>query len=464
MADQALHFKTISELVPLLRRGDVSPVELAECFLERIERFEAETHAFITVTASRARADAKAAEVALRNGNNLGPLHGIPIALKDLCDTAGIRTTSGSQGREAYVPETSCTVARKLARAGTVLLGKTNLEEFAFGPHGLNDYFGTPPNPWDKDRVPGGSSSGSGVAVAAGLAPAAIGTDTGGSVRIPSAFCGIVGLKTTPGRIGTAGITPLSWSLDSVGPLVRCVEDAALVYEAIAGPELGDPSAYPVPLEGAVERLKQDVKGMQVRIARKPFFEGADPEVISLVEAAIEQLAELGVGVDEMVFPEAEEAEREPDNLVLLRAEAFAYHRKMLADAPHSFGSRVRARLEADPGTLAADLIDIQRRRDVLLRTSRERLASVDAVVAPTMLTPAPRIDELDRGEPVKLMTRLVNWLGLCAVSVPCGFTSNGLPVGLQLIGKPFDEHTILHLAYAYEQATNWRTCRPPGF
>lgn len=262
MAEEPLCFMTISELAPLLRKREISPVELTGAFLERIERFQERTRAYITVTADRARADAKAAEAALRAGNDLGPLHGIPIALKDLCDTAGIRTTSGSQGREDYVPDTSCTVAKKLARAGTVLLGKTNMVEFAFGPFGLNPHFGTPPNPWDADRAPGGSSSGSGVAVATGLATAAIGTDTGGSVRIPAAFCGLVGLKTTQGRVGTAGITPLSWTLDSVGPLARCVEDAALVYEAIAGPEPGDDTACGMPpcdaIAGAETRCEGD--------------------------------------------------------------------------------------------------------------------------------------------------------------------------------------------------------------
>ena len=319
MTERDLPFLTAAELALRYRGGEVSPVEVAEAFLARIERYRAETAAYITVTAERARADAKAAETALRAGNDLGPLHGIPVALKDLCDTAGIRTTSGAAIRTDYVPQRSARVAAKLARAGTVLLGKTNMVEFAFGPFGLNPHFGTPPNPWDAERVPGGSSSGSGVAVAAGLATAAIGTDTGGSVRIPAAFCGITGLKTTVGWVSRAGVTPLSGTLDSVGPMVRCVEDAALVFSAIAGPDPADPSTLSCPTGDVLAGLKRTVAGMRVGVVRAPFFEGADPEVVSAVEAAVQVLSGLGVLVEEMAFPEARQTAEEDDNLVLMR-------------------------------------------------------------------------------------------------------------------------------------------------
>ena len=330
MAEQDLHFLTIAELAPLYRRGEVSPVEVTEAFLERMETYQDETVAYITVTAERARADAVAAEAALRAGNDLGPLHGIPVALKDLCDTAGIRTTSGAAIRTDYVPERSSTVAIKLAQAGTVLLGKTNMVEFAFGPFGLNPHFGTPPNPWDVERVPGGSSSGSGVAVAAGLATAAIGTDTGGSVRIPAAFCGITGLKTTVGRVSRTGVTPLSGTLDSVGPMVRCVEDAALVFSAIAGSDPGDPSTLSCPAGDVLVGLKREVAGMRVGVVRAPFFQGADPEVVSAVEEAVQTLSDLGMSVEEMDFPEALQTAEEEDNLVLLRAEGDTVHRESL--------------------------------------------------------------------------------------------------------------------------------------
>lgn len=464
MTERDLPFLTAAELALRYRRGEVSPVEVAEAFLARIERYRAETAAYITVTAARARADAKAAETALRAGNDLGPLHGIPVALKDLCDTAGIRTTSGAAVRTDYVPQRSSRVAAKLARAGTVLLGKTNMVEFAFGPFGLNPHFGTPPNPWDAERVPGGSSSGSGVAVAAGLATAAIGTDTGGSVRIPAAFCGITGLKTTVGWVSRAGVTPLSGTLDSVGPMVRCVEDAALVFSAIAGPDPADPSTLSCPTGDVLAGLKRTVAGMRVGVVRAPFFEGADPEVVAAVEAAVQVLSGLGVLVEEMAFPEARQTAEEDDNLVLMRTEGYAVHRQALAESGEVFAPRVRQRLEQGEAVSAADYIEIVRRRGPMMRSARERLAGVEAVVGPTMLTPAPRLADLEAGEPIRLDTRVVNWLGLCAVSVPCGFTSRGLPVGLQLIGKPFDEATILRLAYAYQQATSWHARRPPGF
>ena len=459
-----LHYKGIRELAGLYRKRAVSPVEVTEAFLDRIRAYQDGTLAYITVTEDRARADAKAAEAALTGGNDLGPLHGIPLALKDLCDTAGIRTTSGSKGREHHIPQTSSTVAKRLARAGAVLLGKTNMVEYAFGPYGVNAHFGTPPNPWDPERVPGGSSSGSGVAVSGGLATAAIGTDTGGSVRIPASYCGIVGLKTTLGRVGTEGVTPLSWSLDTVGPMTRSVEDAAFLFEAIAGPEPGDQTALALSCDGVAAGLSGDVRGMRLGVPHEPFFDDADPEVVALVNAAIEKLGSLGAQIGEMAFPEAVQAEQETDNLVLLRTEAYTYHREALAAQPEGFSERVRARLELDSDVKAADFIDIQKRRSALMQSAKASLAAVDALVAPTMLTVAPRLADLDKGEPAKLVTRLVNWLGLCAVSVPCGFTPDGLPVGLQLIGKPFDEARILRLAHAYEQATDWHPRTPPGF
>ncbi len=464
MADPEYHFLTAVELGRLYRDGQVSPVEVTEALLARIENHQAKTSAYITVTTERARADARAAETALMSGNDLGPMHGIPVALKDLCETAGITTTSGSRIRAGFQPTQSCTVARDLASAGAVLLGKTNMVEFAFGPYGLNPHHGTPPNPWDAERVPGGSSSGSGVAVAGGLATAAIGTDTGGSVRIPAAYCGITGLKTTVGRVSRSGITPLSHTLDSVGPMTRGVEDAALMYSAIVGHDPQDPTTLAQPMDEVMSGLKLGASGLRVGVVRAPFFEGADPEVVSAVEAALDVLAKLGVSLCEMAFPEACQAAEETDNLRLIRAEAYAYHRDVLAGSAQAFDPRIRKRLEPGAEVTAADYIQIVQRRDRAMTSARQILADVEAVVGPTMPTPAPRPGDLDRGEPARLHTRLVNWLGLCAASIPCGFTSDGLPVGLQFIGKPFCEGTLLRLAYAYQDATSWHLSRPPGF
>ena len=461
MASQDLHFLTIAELVPLFRRGEVSPVELTEAVLERIDRLDGELRSYITVTEDRARVDAKSAEIALREGNDLGPLHGIPVALKDLCDTAGIRTTSGSKIRENFVPTTSSAVATKLARAGAVLLGKTNLVEFAFGPYGLNPHYGTPANPWDLERAPGGSSSGSGVSVSAGLATAAIGTDTGGSVRIPSAFCGIVGLKPTVGRVSTAGITPLSRTLDSVGPMTRCVEDAALVYTTIAGLDGEEPA--PQSREGAevLRSLKRDVKGMRTGVVRSPFFQNAEADVVALVDRAVKVLDGLGVRVDELDWPEAESVVEQGEGLLIMKAEGFAFHRESLAGQPQAFDPRVRVRLEEGAKIPAPDYVLALERQAKLKRSTQRRLEDLDAVVGPTVITQAPRVGEIRDGQPPKLTTRVVNVLGLCSISVPCGLTPEGMPVGLQIIGKSFDESKILRLAYAYEQSTDWHVRHP---
>ena len=458
MPSQDLHFLTIAELVPLFRRGEVSPVELTEAVLERIDRLDGELRSYITVTEDRARVDAKSAGIALREGNDLGPLHGIPVALKDLCDTAGIRTTSGSKIRENFVPTTSAAVAANLARAGAVLLGKTNLVEFAFGPYGLNPHYGTPANPWDLDRAPGGSSSGSGVAVSAGLATAAIGTDTGGSVRIPSAFCGIVGLKPTVGRVSTTGITPLSRTLDSVGPMTRCVEDAALVYTTIAGLDGEDQS------KGGAEvlrSLKRDVKGMRMGVVRAPFFQDAEPDVVVLVDRAVKVFDGLGVRVDELNWPEAESVVEQGEGLLIMKAEGFAYHRERLARQPQAFDPRVRERLEEGAKIPAPDYVLALERRAELKKSTQVRLEDLDAVVGPTVITQAPRVGAIKDGQPPRLTTRVVNVLGLCSISLPCGFTPEGMPVGLQIIGKSFDESRILRLAYAYEQSTDWHTRHP---
>ncbi|MCZ6632346.1 MAG: amidase [bacterium] len=465
MADHGIFFQSLSELGARYRRAELSPVEVTEAFLDRIEREQARTKAYITVTADRALADARAAEKALRDGTDLGPLHGIPVALKDLFDTAGVRTTWGSKVRADFVPDTSATVATKLAQAGAVLLGKTNMVEFAFGPYGLNPHYGTPPNPWNPDCVPGGSSSGSGAAVARGLATAALGTDTGGSVRIPASFCGIVGLKPTLERVSRAGVMPLSWTLDSIGPMTRSVEDAALVFSAIAGPDPADPVTQGQVLVDVMAGLKGNVEGMRVGLVRDPFCTEADADVLAAFEQAVTVLAELGIAVEDFVFSEAEDELSEElagrGSSTLMPVEGFAVFEDLIAECGEEWDPRIRGRIEAGAEISAPVYARVLRDRAALRQSAQKTLMAVDAVVCPTMLTGAPRIADVDRA-PVRLTTRLVNFLGLCAVSVPCGFTESGLPVGLQMVGKPFDEATILKLAYAYEQATDWHLKRPP--
>lgn len=467
MPEVDLHFATIGELGARYRMGEVSPVEVVDVFLDRLDRFGDRTKAYITVTADRARAEARAAEAMLRAGSDLGPLHGIPIALKDLFHTAGVRTTSGTKGWADFVPNDSAAVAKRLAQAGAILIGKTNMVELAFGPYGINPHYGTPPNPWDETRVPGGSSSGSGVAVAAGLATAALGTDTGGSVRMPASHCGIVGLKPTLARVSRAGVTPLSWTLDSVGPMARCVADAALVFEAIAGPDGADPVTLGQPEVDVVRRLNGNVRGMRVGLVRNPFFDGADGEVVAAVEKTASVLEGLGAWVGEMDFPEAR-AEMDEElagrgSMLVMPVEGFASQRDFLRQHGAQMDGRIRERLEKGAAISAVDYAAALQQCAAMRQSAVATLSDVDAVVCPTMLTPPPRIADVGSA-PARLTTRLVNFLGLCAISLPCGWTSKGLPIGLQLIGKPFDEVSILRLAHAYEQAAGWFGRRPPGY
>ena len=451
-----LHFATVSELGARYRTGDVSPVEVVNALLNRIDQRGDETKAFIALTAERARAEAQAAETLLRAGADLGPLHGIPIALKDLFHTAGIRTTSGAKAWDQFVPDTSATAAKRLSRAGAVLIGKTNMVELAFGPYGLNPHFGTPRNPWGEDRVPGGSSSGSGVAVAAGLVPVALGTDTGGSIRIPASSCGVVGLKPTLERVSRAGATPLSWTLDSIGPLARSVEDAALVFEAIAGPDPADPVTLKQPAVDVMRGLKRGVTGLRIGFVRDPFCDGADAEVIAAVESAAGVLRDLEGDVIDLPFLEARAAldeEREGrGSSMIMSVEGYACHRALIARHGEMMDPRIRARLELGASFSAPDYAMALQRREQLRISARETLRDVDAAICPTMPTVAPRIADVDVA-PVRLTTRLVNFLGLCAISVPCGWSDENLPIGLQIIGKPYGEARILRVAHAYQQA-----------
>ncbi len=466
MMNDDIFFLEISELGCLFRKGEISPVDFVSPLLERIHSRQEQSCAYITVTDERAISDAQSAERAIRSGADLGPLHGIPVALKDLFHTAGIRTTSGSIVQREFVPETSATVVRKLEQSGSILLGKTNMVEFAFGPYGLNPHYGTPPNPWNTNCVPGGSSSGSAVAVASGLAVAALGTDTGGSIRVPASFCGIVGLKPTLERVSRAGVTPLSWSLDSVGPLARSVTDAALLFSAISGADVADEVTQGHRAEDVMKEMKLDVKGMRVGIVRKPFFEGAEEEVVEAVESAMKVMADEGVIIDELTFPEAEEellAELDgKGSAALMTVEGYAVHRDLLAKQGEQFDPRIRDRILQGANVSGPDYAQVLQERVRLMSSALKTLRSVDAVVGPTAPTGAPRIDEVSKA-PTRLTTRLVNFLGLCSISVPCGYSRKGLPIGLQVIGKPFDEGAILRLAYHYEQATSWHKRRPPG-
>lgn len=462
--DDDLAFASVHDLAILIRRQELSPVELIQFFLERIDAYDSQLNAYIAVTAERAIAAARAAETAIAGGHYLGPLHGIPVALKDLIDVTGLPTTGGSILFARNVPERDATVARKLDAAGSALLGKTHMVEFAFGGVGINHHYGTPWNPWDADvhRIPGGSSSGSGVAVAAGLVPVALGSDTGGSVRIPASFCGLVGLKPTFGRISNAGVLPLDRNLDSVGPLARTVEDAALIYQTLAGPDPDDLQTWNQPCP-SVGDLDEEIAGLRVCFPREYFWDGVDEEVEAAVRASAQVFADLHVHVDEISLELLDDLAELRAGVNLTAVESYLYFQEQLENSPEQFDPIVSSRMLDGKKIGAVDFLRQQMAYTELRCRALHALESVDFLITPTTPFAALPVDAVDREETYFSIngmclrnTAAVNLLGLCAISLPCGSTRSGLPIGLQLIGRPFDEARLLRLAYAYEQATGW--------
>lgn len=446
---------TIFELAPRLRRREISPVELTRSCLERIEKLNRELNAFITVTGESAIQEASAAETEIASGNWRGPLHGIPVAIKDLIDTAGVRTTAASQLFENRIPTEDAEVVRRLRRAGAVIVGKTNLHEFAYGGSSLVSFFGDVRNPRNTPYIAGGSSGGSAAAVSAGLCYAAIGTDTAGSIREPAALCGCVGLKPTYGRVSTRGVIPLSWSLDHVGPLTDCVADAAIVLQAIAGYDPLDVESANVPVSDYVSGLRKGARDLRVGVPRAYFFEDLNKEVEAVVDCALEAIKALVAEVREVRLEVSEDR-------TVQGAEAFAYHAENVAKTPELYQPETLRRIRSGERFSAAEYIQQRRELDEARRHAAEIFAKVDLLVTPTTPIPAPAIAALKKDpaalRPAELQllrnTRPFNVWGLPAVSVPCGLTERGLPIGLQIAGPPWREVLVLRLAYAYEQAT----------
>jgi len=448
---------TISEISQRLRQREVSPVEITRECLRRIEKLNPALNAFITVMAKSAMAEAQAAENEILRGIWRGPLHGIPVALKDLIDTAGVRTTSASALHERRVPLEDADVVRRLRRAGAVIVGKNNLHEFAYGGSSLVSHFGDVHNPWDTGRIAGGSSGGSAAAVAAGLAYAAIGTDTAGSIREPAALCGCVGLKPTYGRVSSRGVIPLSASLDHVGPLAATVTDAAIVLQAIAGYDPADITSVDVPIEDYMSAVKEDAKSLRVGVPRGYFFDELDPEIASAMEHALR-------GIETLVAQLMEVRLEVPTDRTLQAAESYAYHAEDIARSPELYQAETLRRIRTGGKVSAPEYILRRRELEKRRRNMRQVFAGVDLLVTPTMPIPAPAIAELKanpdalRPAELKLLrnTRPFNVWGLPAISVPCGFTQGGLPIGLQIAGPHWREDRVLCLAHAYEQATAW--------
>jgi aspartyl-tRNA(Asn)/glutamyl-tRNA(Gln) amidotransferase subunit A len=447
----------------LLRKRELSPVELTKNCLAQIEKLDPTLNVFITVTAELALAEAHAAEAEILRGHWRGPLHGIPLALKDLIDTAGIRTTAASALFKDRVPTEDAEVVKRLKGAGAVLLGKNNLHECAYGGSSMISYYGEVRNPWDPRHITGGSSGGSAAAVAAGLCFGAIGTDTAGSVREPAAQCGVVGLKPTYGRVSVRGVIPLSLSLDHIGPIARTVSDTAVMLQAIAGYDAKDANSANKPVGDYLAAIRCGSRPARIGVPRKFFYEDLDPEVASAVEQALGVLGTLASDLSELELDV-------PTDRTLQTAEAYAYHAEFVSRSPELYQPETLRRIRKGEDISGAECEQRRREQQQIRSEIHHVFERVDLLVTPTTPVPAPAIAELKQNpdllRPRELLllrnTRPVNVWGLPAISVPCGFTEAGLPIGLQIIGPHWEEGRILQLAYAYEQATAWHK-RSPG-
>ena len=456
-----LSFLTLKEASELVRRRLASPVELTQACLKRIDTYNPALNVFITVTPDQAITVARACEAEQLRGEWRGPLHGVPIALKDNIDTAGIRTTAASELFKDRIPSTDAEVVRRLKNAGAILLGKTNLHEFAYGGSSSVSYFGPVHNPWALDRIPGGSSGGSAAATAAGLCFGSLGTDTAGSLRIPASYCGIVGFKPTYGRVSKRGVVPLSWTLDHVGPLCRTVADAALLLSVIAGYDELDPSTAAIPVAEYGRATEQSSK-LRLGIPRIPFFEGLDPEIAKAAETAIEVLRKLTATIQEIKLPDASI----PIDEIYAKVrsvEAYTYHRQWISDYPSKYQAVTRQRIIQNAADVkTSDYVEARLQLDLLRRQVNQVFAVVDLLAMPTL--PSLPVLIADGANPTAVSIRNTapfDVLGLPAITLPCGFTASNLPIGLQIVGAPFMESTVLALARAYEKATEWYKRHP---
>ena len=459
---------TVAQLADRISARELSPVEATEAYLARIEALDGELGAFATITGEQALAEAKSAEAEIMGGAYRGPLHGVPYGTKDIYWTKGVVTANGSKVDKGWIPDRDARVVELLREAGSFSLGKTHTVEYAFDPTGRNDSLGTPHNPWRHGHFTGGSSSGSGAAVAAGMAPWALGSDTGGSIRVPSALCGLTGLKPTYGVVSRTGVTPLSWTFDTVGPMCRDAVDAALVMIALAGHDPEDPRSIPRAAENYVRDLHLGARGLRVRVPWDYVDAAIDPEVRAAFTDALDALTDAGAEVAPIAVPELEWG-----NLgsLIITAEAAALHEARLRDHAALFEPGVRLRLESGKFLSSSDYLKAQQIRVKLGRKLTEVFEHCDLLALPTTTTPAPRhgetvvragATELTAREAMIRITRVFNQNGLPALSAPCGFSSLGLPIGLMLVGRAFADATVLRAAAAYQRVTDWHTRRPP--
>ena len=470
---KALYELTIHEALAGLRAGDFTAVDLTQSLIERITRVDGHVKAYLTLTAEQALAQAEAADARRAAGDD-APLLGIPLAIKDVLCTAGVRTTCGSRILENFVPPYTATAVQRLADAGMVMLGKTNTDEFAMGSSTENSGYFTTHNPWDLTRVPGGSSGGSGAAVAAQAALAALGTDTGGSVRLPASFCGVVGLKPSYGRVSRYGLVAYGSSLDQVGVLAKDVRDAALILTVMAGHDAHDSTSMPAPVPDYRQALTGDVRGLRVGLPQEYFIAGVQPEVAAAVRAAIDTLARLGAEIVPISLPNTDKAL--PVYYLVATAEASANLARFDAEnilenyresRGLGFGAEVKRRIMLGAYALSAGYYDAyylkaQQVRTLIKQDFERAFEQVDVIASPVAPTTAFRIGE-KADDPLAMylsdvFTITLNLAGMCGISVPCGFDAAGLPIGLQLMGPHLGEETVLRAAHAYEQATAWHT------
>ena len=436
-----------------MRRKSVSPVELTEACLARIERLNPSLNVFITVTADEALREAREAESEIGKGRWKGPLHGIPIALKDLIDTAGVKTTAASGIFKDRVPTEDAEVVRRLKGAGAVFLGKLNMHEFAYGITSAVSYFGAVHNPWKTECSAGGSSGGSAAAVAAGLCYGALGSDTSCSIRLPASYCGIAGLKPTYGRVSTRGVVPLSWSLDHIGPMTRSALDAALMLQVIAGYDPQEITSADVPVP---QYAVASSKAPRIGLPREQFWKSLDPEVEAAMNQALGVLSKLTAETREVQIPLNPNANR------VLGPEAYAYHAAFVDKTPDLYQAQTLRNLRAAASVTAATYIEARRDLDRLRRGAPAVFSNVDLLVMPTVPLPPPLLGAADDQVAVRLRnTATFDMNGMPAISIPCGFAKDGLPIGMQIVGPPWGEAAVLQLAHRYEQATDWNRRHP---
>jgi len=465
-----LHYQPITELADRIRKGEITSTQLTENLLGRIDSLDGQLNAFKLLCPEQAREQARTADQELSNGNDSGVLHGIPYAAKDLFDVKGLPTAAGSKLLENNIAAEDSRAIHSLSDAGMILAGKTNTVQFAFSGIGVNHDHGTPHNPWSQTHhIPGGSSSGSAVAVAAGLVPMALGTDTGGSVRVPASLCGTVGLKTTVGRVSRAGVYPLSWTLDSVGVFSRSVEDAAQAYQCLQGADVNDEVTVGVAPHDVLKELKEGVSGLRLAFAESVFWEDVDPEVAKAVRACGDVFKELGADVSSIDFIEAREARELNPGGVIISSEGYTLNKQLLEEHFDELDPVIAQRMIKGKEISADKYLQTSYKARQLRAKAGNTLKDIDALLVPTTPVPAKPVAEIDTNMDTYLAhnirylrnTSIGNILNFCGLSLPCGFTASGLPIGLLIYGKPFREDVILRAGYAYQQTTDWHRQTP---